>query len=574
MKKNYIKLLFVSFFLFLVFPLDVNASNGYTIENYEVDIKVNENNVLNIKEVIDVNFEYEKHGIIRVIPYKNTYYRTGKTVETRALIKNLNVNANYTTSKENGELKVKIGDASTTLTGNKQYVITYDYDVGDDNVDDYDDFYFNVIGTNWDTEIKNVRFKIEMPKEFDTTKVNFTVGKYGSTYYEDVKYTINGTTINGYVMPYSNNTYALSSYEGLTAKIELPEGYFKGERVVFDPTLLILVISITVSVFLIVLSIILYTKYSLRKKDLLVPEYSVPDNLTPSEIGYLYKGSTDNKHIVSLITYFANKGYLQIIENSKRSFSFQKLKEIDDSEPEYAKTTFNGLFKKANSEGIVKKSSLEDTFYTTLSSALAKLSHTHKIYSTSHYVSYVSYFALIFIPWLLSSFLRQFTTYRLTYNYAILNIISKVLIVVSVIIGIIFVITNKKRTEEATKYYNRINGFKDYLMCVEKDKLEMLVNDNPNYFFDILPYAYVLGVSDIWSKKFESIAIAPPTWYVGTMYSPATGAFDVNRFNNSLTSTLSSVNTTMSSRPYESSGSSGGGSFSGGGGGGGGGSSW
>ena len=64
------------------------------------------------------------------------------------------------------------------------------------------------------------------------------------------------------------------------------------------------------------------------------------------------------------------------------------------------------------------------------------------------------------------------------------------------------------------------------------------------------------------------------------MYSPATGAFDVNRFNNSLTSTLSSVNTTMSSRPYESSGSSGGGSFSagggcsGGGGGGGGGSSW
>ena len=73
------------------------------------------------------------------------------------------------------------------------------------------------------------------------------------------------------------------------------------------------------------------------------------------------------------------------------------MKEIDDSEPEYAKTTFNGLFKKANSEGIVKKSSLEDTFYTTLSNALAKLSHTHKIYSTSHYVSYVSYFALIFI---------------------------------------------------------------------------------------------------------------------------------------------------------------------------------
>ena len=258
MKKNYIKLLFVSFFLFLVFPLGVNASNGYTIENYEVDIKVNENNVLNVKEVIDADFIYEKHGIIRNIPYKNTYYRTGKTVETKAKIRNLKVNANYSTSKENGELKVKIGDADTTLTGNKQYVITYDYDVGDDNIDDYDDFYFNIIGTNWDTEIRNVRFKIEMPKEFDTTKVNFTVGKYGSTYYEDVKYNVEGNTINGYIRPYGNNTYALSSYEGLTARIELPEGYFKGERVVFDPTLLILIVLIMVSVFLIVLSIILY----------------------------------------------------------------------------------------------------------------------------------------------------------------------------------------------------------------------------------------------------------------------------------------------------------------------------
>ena len=73
MKKNYIKLLFVSFFLFLVFPLGVNASNGYTIENYEVDIKVNENNVLNVKEVIDADFIYEKHAIIRNIPYINTY---------------------------------------------------------------------------------------------------------------------------------------------------------------------------------------------------------------------------------------------------------------------------------------------------------------------------------------------------------------------------------------------------------------------------------------------------------------------------------------------------------------------
>ena len=107
MKKNYVKLLFISFFLFSIFPLSASASNGYTIENYEVDIKVNENNVLNVKEVIDADFIYEKHGIIRNIPYKNTYYRTGKTVETKAKIRNLKVNAPYSETKENGELKIE-----------------------------------------------------------------------------------------------------------------------------------------------------------------------------------------------------------------------------------------------------------------------------------------------------------------------------------------------------------------------------------------------------------------------------------------------------------------------------------
>ena len=110
----------------------------------------------------------------------------------------------------------------------------------------------------------------------------------------------------------------------------------------------------------------------------------MPDNLSPAEVGYLYDGSAKNKHIVSLITYFANKGYLEIISYGKKDFSFKKIKNIDDSEPDYAKKTFNGLFKHANSEGVVDKSDLEDTFYTTLSSAISSLSRTHKIYKTSH----------------------------------------------------------------------------------------------------------------------------------------------------------------------------------------------
>ena len=54
---------------------------------------------------------------------------------------------------------------------------------------------------------------------------------------------------------------------------------------------------------------------------------------------------------------------------------------------------------------------------------------------------------------------------------------------------------------------SKINGFKKYIELAEKNQIEMLVEQNPNYFYDILPYAYVLGVSKKWVEKFENIPI-------------------------------------------------------------------
>ena len=104
----------------------------------------------------------------------------------------------------------------------------------------------------------------------------------------------------------------------------------------------------------------------------------------------------------------------------------------------------------------------------------------------------------------------------------------------------------------------------------EKDKLEAMVLENPTYFYDILPFTYVLGVSDKWIKKFESISMQAPDWY----YGPT--AFDVIRFNNFIDNTMTVAARTMTSSPSSSSSGGGfsGGGFSGGGSGGGGGGSW
>ncbi|MCI5521062.1 MAG: DUF2207 domain-containing protein, partial [Tenericutes bacterium] len=50
-----------------------------------------------------------------------------------------------------------------------------------------------------------------------------------------------------------------------------------------------------------------------------------------------------------------------------------------------------------------------------------------------------------------------------------------------------------KRTKYGNEMLGKLKGFKNFLETVEKEKLESLVMENPNYFYDILPYTYVLG---------------------------------------------------------------------------------
>ena len=125
-----------------------------------------------------------------------------------------------------------------------------------------------------------------------------------------------------------------------------------------------------------------------------------------------------------------------------------------------------------------------------------------------------------------------------------------------------------KRTKYGTEILGKLQGFKNFLETAEKDKLEELVEEHPTYFYDILPYTYVLDVSDKWIKKFETISIMAPTWYDGI------SNFDIVTFSSFINDTMSSAEDYMSSSPSSSSDSSSGGGSSDDGSGGGGGGSW
>ena len=125
-----------------------------------------------------------------------------------------------------------------------------------------------------------------------------------------------------------------------------------------------------------------------------------------------------------------------------------------------------------------------------------------------------------------------------------------------------------KRTPYGNEILGKLKGFRNFLETAEKEKLEAMVMQDPTYFYNILPYTYVLGVSDKWIKKFESISLQAPSWY------DSPNAFNMMAFGSFMNSTMTSAQSAMSSSPYSSSGGSSGGGSSGGGSGGGGGGSW
>lgn len=595
------------------------SSPGYEITNYNLDIVVNENNVFVITETIGVNYTQQKHGIVRYIP-EHYYVLTpnNKRKETRVIVSNIKVESDtpYTVYEEDGGTNIKFGSSSYTLLGSVTYKFSYSYKIGADTFKNEDYFFFNLIGTEWDTTISNVTFKITMPKEFDASKIEFASGKRSASTTATPVFSVNENIITG------NLDKTLKSGEAFTIKITLPDGYFKNAEFISKKMSVIYFV-----VPLIIAGIYLLLAYIFGKNDIVEPiTFFPPENLNSLDLAYVYNGFVSNKDIISLIIFLANKGYLSIEEKTtttkrgktKTTLYFNKLKDYDGNN-KAEQLVFDGLFHDGKTQ--TSESEVETGFYKasekikkTKNSARNYKKYFTKANSWLFFGGILTIFLLfvwsISIPFIITdqigvfislSFLfvvhsilfgafskltKQwlpqiilicfmlvlvtaiFFTIKFTFAGSLLSYFAFFMTIAFVII--IYLVANQinKRTELGAKLLGEIKGFKRFLVLAEKPKLEALVEEHPNYFYDILPYTYVLGVSSKWIKKFESLITTPPSWYIGINYRSFSTRNLERTLNRSMYSAFSSYNSSKSG------GSFGGGGFSGGGFGGGGGRSW
>lgn len=70
----------------------------------------------------------------------------------------------------------------------------------------------------------------------------------------------------------------------------------------------------------------------------------------------------------------------------------------------------------------------------------------------------------------------------------------------------------RRRSPEAEKQLEKMRGFRNFLLTAELSRIEMLLDENPDYYYNIIPYCLIMGISDKVAKRFEPLNIAAPEW--------------------------------------------------------------
>jgi uncharacterized membrane protein YgcG len=546
------------------------------IRRFDTTVRLSDSYDFEVEERIHWDFQgAQKHGIFRQIPvhYRRSYlpdYRIRIEIES---VTDENGLAYPWKQRSRGDfVEVRIGDPDVTVTGEREYRIRYRVGRGLLYFDDHDELYWNATGNEWPVTIEAATASVALPAgtAASVAKHACFAGPAGSTL-ADCRASEDGDTLHFATLG------ELGPGSGLTIVVGLPKGFLpepsalrrslERARDFLSPWLLLPV------------GALVFMRRQWRSHgrdpataDAIPVRYEPPAGLTPAEVGSVLDESADTLDITATILDLAVRGLLRIEEVDSTSFLFlsnrdYRLRRTElpaDGLKAHERLLLGAVFAGGTS---VLLSDLKNKFYQSIPAI------TRALYQE------------------LSGDQAYFPTSpdRVRANYRMASIAIAALGLVAVWAGqsmvavaspivaglIVFAFSGAmpRRTQKGRRACDEILGFREFVSRVDQDRLERSGGKSAGRFEKVLPYALVLGVADRWATAFAGIYTQPPDWYHSDRYGTGFRAQD---FVSDVGRSISTMGSTLTSRPSSSgSGSSGfSGGSSGGGFGGGGGGSW
>lgn len=598
---------------------------AFIVESYQAEVTVRTDRMVEFEEKITVRFtEYLPDGA-------TTYYRSlpvdggDRYFDIKAKCSG-NSSFSYNV-KDNPDMDgfIDINCKGGVETG-KTWTYEFSYTMLPARAYKKEGMSLDVIGFGSSAPIFNADVAVRLPAKY--TEMEVYSGAYGYEDNGDVTWRTSDDGKEIYLhadqlMPIYNKTYNEKMTAGITISFVLPKGTlesFSSTRVTGS------IWAVLISGAIVVGLAIAITIYCRKKKEIIkVVNLKAPNEMDPLRMGKLIDGAVDNEDVTSMIYWFAAKGYLVIDLTEEDDPILRKNNELPENATSYQKVLFDGLFKRGNE---VHTCELSNRYYTSIDAAKNLVSAKDASrYEKKSYVGMFACLVLAFLYWIFCPLLiglngvgggykhfgmgfitlapviiipmllktwkdRVFKTkksknfvwilaalavgivatlaYLFAFNVHVISRLEQILVCLVSMSLCAIAVRILSFTQRHAEVMGDILGFKDFIVYTEEDKIKTMLQENPELYYDILPYAQVLGVTNEWEDKFQSITLEQPSWAVGEFT-----VFDYLI----LRSVMRSATISMLSRPQnqaggtfigKSGGGGGFGGFSGGGSGGGG----
>lgn len=583
---------------------------GFRFDAYSVTYDISDNCSIAITEEITIKYlGVRSTGFIRDIPVNG-----GVQIRDVSVKKADGGQAWYDVYYESSDggfndfLSVDIGDPDVYKQNvTERYVLTYKMNITNASVND-GLLPVNPIFHGGGCEINNARVTLILPKGFKRADCYIGITGSDDKYYDFTEVSqADGRTV------ISLRRDKLEENAGITFDLFFEKGAIKSYPVFTN--YIYIIIGAGILLLLVLLAVFVFNKHKIMP----VVNYEAPDKMDPLIMGKLIDNKVNSEDVTSLIFYWAAKGYIKInIDLKDDPLLIRIIQRLPLSCPDYERYMYDNLFAGRDA---VRPSELKNKFYKVVerTTAMANRQARGLYDSTSIGVSIlfavlgaillglaptiialtrVSSKMLLLAPFLILIPLLVIYALAETVKYNALKLSKNKLVLYSCGLGILCVLVGAvyifavpssllsvaekillyltgamistlsvliiSKTQSYTEKLNDIIGFRNFISLAEKPQLEKMLEDDPQFYYRILPYAQVLGVTDKWEEKFADLTVEPPQWLTGDCL---TTYFEFRILSGMLRSSMGSISSGMISRP-SSSGSNGGGHGFGGGGGG------
>ena len=608
-----------------------NAPDGYYMTLQHIEVTVHTDRTLDIVEHLDAFFTEPRHGIYRSIP---RYFWVNRDVSEHqdgskyamryndVKIDNIYLSEASTQEKLDDVIDLRIGSPVVEIEGAHSYDIRYTLSLPDDRVEASDLFFHSIVGPGWTCATDSVYFEVHFDKPFPRASYDGLQVFVGTVGLED--------NLADSVITRATDRLLVGSCSGIapgeavTIHLPLPADYFDP----VSPSIWYYLSWLAAAVVLYCLLRVIGYEIKGDKPVTSVVTFQPRMGMTSADVGSLVDGHVDDVDLLSLIPWFASEGYLSI-ERLGADILLRKLCPLPDSAPDYqqtlwkaffessdtfnvstAKATFGTAWQKAKTElerqykGKLDKNGPGYTYYYVALLALALLICWSSVPPGGVLSGGVVYIMLLFYSVFMSSrrfFVKSISFRDFSSGCSTLLYMPIVLGVFFIMAGVLFVFPTMAgdyylpseitqalmaltlivmfflqrmllKTDYRRERLGEVLGMQEFIRTAEKDRLEMLLAEDENYFYRILPYAMVFGLVNQWAEKFAGLTVKPRPEYSNVPVSHLPSMLHQNHYMSHISSAVRSSQASSGGSRGSAGGHSGG--YSGGGSGGGGGRSW